>query len=225
MPVKKELIYPFFLECTQFCPDSFWENIFVDLSYGKTPHGSFISKEYISCRYKTREFDYKIEKKEAKQLYEEIYDLFKNKLGILSQREKTKKKLAFHDMENIMQNSRVDWSTIRRKNIKDAMYEKYVIDAKKKYKLTSAQSSYLLSLIIICIAFKTITSADIVFSDDKIQSIKGIEFEKGKIILNRPLCSGSTECQGDNSVKNPPAKATMSDNWKKYLENLIKKII
>ena len=31
MTIKKDIIYPIFLECSQFITDKFWENIFEDL--------------------------------------------------------------------------------------------------------------------------------------------------------------------------------------------------
>ena len=69
------------------------------------------------------------------------------------------------------------------------MYEKYVIYMKRKHSLSIKSCKYLLSVILLSIMFKTITAKDIVFKDDKIQSIEGIDFLKGKVILKRPLCS------------------------------------
>ena len=63
MLVKKELLYPIFLECSQHADDTFWENIFEDLAYGKAPYGTYISKDFLCCGYKKKEFSYKIEKK------------------------------------------------------------------------------------------------------------------------------------------------------------------
>lgn len=95
MPIKKEIVYPIFLECCQYTNDIFWENIFEDLAYGKTPYGTYISKDFLCCNYKDKEFSYKIEKKNSEQLYEDIYLLLAKKLGLLSQRDKLKKKNRF----------------------------------------------------------------------------------------------------------------------------------
>ena len=46
MPIKKDIVYPGFIECLQFTEDIFWENIFEDLAYGKTPYGTYISKDF-----------------------------------------------------------------------------------------------------------------------------------------------------------------------------------
>ena len=52
------------MECSQFITDKFWENIFEDLAYGKSPYGTYISKGSLTCKYKDKEFIYKIEKKD-----------------------------------------------------------------------------------------------------------------------------------------------------------------
>ena len=79
MAIKKEILYPVFLECLQFINDAFWENIFEDLAYGKTPYGTYINKDFLCCNYKNKEFSYKIEKKDPKTLYNDIYSLLGNK--------------------------------------------------------------------------------------------------------------------------------------------------
>ena len=187
MAPRKEIIYPFFLECCQFCKDVFWENIFEDLAYGKPPQGTYISKNFLACSYKNKEFSYKLERKFPEVLYQDIFGLLTNKLGILSQKEKAQKKLLFYDIENSVKQSRQDWSKIRKKNFKDIMYEKYVIDMKHKYSLTLKQSKQLLSIILMCLMFKSITSKDIEYKDEKIINIKGITFTTGEIIMNRPF--------------------------------------
>jgi hypothetical protein len=234
MPLKREIQWPYFLECTQFCDDIFWENIFEELAYGKAPFGTYISKGFLTCSYKGKEFSYKIQRKEPEVLYNDIYKLLTEKIGILSHKEKAQKKLVFHELERTIKESRHDWASIRRKNIKDTLYEKYVIDMKLKYSLSPKQCKYLLSAILISIMFKTITTKDIEYKDDKIQNIEGLEFSKGKIILKRPLCSLSSTF--DNSEVNQELTPEvnpeltpeitsenskyLSENWEKYLNFL-----
>jgi hypothetical protein len=222
MPIKKEIIYPIFLECCQYADDIFWENIFEDLSYGKAPYGSYISKGFLCCSYKNKEFSYKIERKEPKILYDDIYKLLTEKIGILSHKEKAKKKLDFHELEKNIKESRQDWASIRRKNVKDVMFEKYVIEMKYKYSLSSRQCRYLLSVIMLSLMFKTLSSRDIEYRDNKIHKIEGIDFTKGKIILQKSFCLNEGEkcldvvevCENDNR---------MFDNWDKFLKNLREK--
>jgi hypothetical protein len=219
MSPKKEIIYPFFLECVQFCSNSFWEEIFEELAYGKCPSGTYISKNFLCCSYKDKKFSYKIERKDPEELYNDVSTLLKNKLGILSQKEKSQRKFMFHELEKTIRDSRQNWSGIRRKNIKDIMYEKYVIDIKKKYQLTIKQSKYLLAVIFVSIMFKIITPKDITYNDNKIQSISGIEFEKGKIILQRPLYIKTESAPLNEMVI---TEELMSENWETYLNSLKK---
>ena len=117
MPIKKDLVYPFFLECCRFATDIFWENIFEDLAYGKSPYGTYISKDFLCCSYRNKDFSYKIEKKDPEVIYNELYNLLSVKLGLLSQSEKVKKRKAFKDMENTMKDTRKNWNDIKKKNI------------------------------------------------------------------------------------------------------------
>ena len=153
-------------------------------------------------------------------MYDDIYKLLTEKLGILSHKEKARKRLDFHELEKNIKDSRQDWSSIRRKNIKDIMYEKYVIDMKHKHSLSIKQCKYLLSIILISIMFKTITSKDITYKDDKIQNIAGLEFVKGKGILKRPLCSQDSENITDSPELDDFEMKTMLENWERYLKTL-----
>jgi len=218
MPIKKEIIYPFFLECSEFATDTFWDNVFEDLAYGKTPYGTYINKNFLCCSYKNKEFSYKIERKDPQDLYNDIYHLLTKKLGILSHKEKVKKRVDFHKTESRIKEHRQEWGNIRKKNIKDLLIERYVIDMKNKHNLTVKQAKYLLSVIFIATVFKVIDKKDIEYSDGKIQHIDGIEFTQNKIIIKRNIydidVGFSPEIFAD--------KKTISDNWDKYLANLRK---
>lgn len=217
MPKKHEIVYPIFLECCQYSEDAFWENIFEDLAYGKPPYGTYISKGFLTCSYKTKEFTYKIERKDPKILHDDIMELLSKKLGVLSQKEKVKKRLAFNKVEKDIKTSRQDWGSIRKKNVRDTLYEKYVIEMKHKHKLNIKQCKYLLSIIIISIMFKTISTKDIEYEDDRIRNIKGIEFEDGEVILKRPLCSLSSVIAETPDIGEGKK---MSENWGKYLKQI-----
>jgi hypothetical protein len=221
---KKEIVYPFFLECCVFTSDSFWETIFEDLAYGKAPFGTYISKDFLCCSSKGKEFSYKLERKDPRILYEDVYKLLTEKLSILSRQEKAQKQLLFNDLEKSIKTSRKDWTGIRCKNVKDIMYEKYVIDMKHKYNLSTKQCKFLLATILISIIFKTITSKDIEFNNDRIQNIAGIEFKPGKIILQRPLCSPENlgDLDDEDSTQTPvkteleEKNQFLSEHWDRF---------
>jgi hypothetical protein len=216
--IKVEIIFPIFLECCKYCPDLFWVNVFEELSYGKTPYGVYFSKKYLCCNYKNKEFSYKIETNDAEKLYQDVYDLLSKKLGLLSTQEKIKKRLDFNNAEDCIKECKQNWSSIRKKNVKDLLIEKYVINMKHKYLLTFKQAKYLLSLIYIMMIFKIISQKDIVYIDGTIDHIEGIEFEKKKIILKRDMYNIEQSFAPQILIE----KKSMSDLWEKYLKELKK---
>ena len=218
MTFKKDIIYPIFLECFEFITDKFWENIFEDLAYGKCPYGTYISKGSLSCKYKDKEFIYKIEKKNPETLYNDIYGLLTKKLGLLSCQDKINKKIEFENVDYELKESRKNWNSIRKKNIKDLLIEEYVITMKNKYFLSVKQAKYLLSIIFIGLIFKVFTVKDIKYQDGKILSINGIDFKKKNIILKRDIYD--IKSVTNNIIIED--KNLMSTNWYKYLEYLKK---
>jgi len=218
MPIKKEIIYPVFLECCQYTDDTFWENIFEDLAYGKAPYGTYISKDFICCSYKKKEFSYRIEKKDVKTIYIEVYNLLTRKLGILSQREKVKKRKAFTDLEETIKESRKSWSDIKKKNMKELLIELYVTRMKIKHSLSIKQARYLLSVIMLALAFKVITGDDIEYVNEHIVHIDGIDFTNKQVIVERDLYNLEVSFAHHIVLD----KKLMSDNWDKYLKDLRK---
>jgi len=219
MPIKKEIIYPIFLECCPHAKNSFWENIFEDLAYGKTPYGTYISKDFLCCSYRKKDFSYKIERKKSIQVHNDIYRLLTVKLGLFSPQEKIQHKKDFENLESTMRYSRDDWSSIRKKNVKELLVELFVARMKNKYSLTLKKSRYLLSVIFMAMVFKVITSDDIDYSEGKINNIEGIKFRKNKIIIECDLYD-LDPVSGPRIVFEKKSK--MSDNWVKYLKELRK---
>lgn len=219
MPIKREIIYPFFLECCSYAKDTFWETVFEDLAYGITPYGTYINNDLLCCSYKNKEFSYKLERKDPKTLYEDLYRLLSVKAGILSQRDKQKKRLEFHNVGKDIRESRQKWSDIRKKNVRDLLIEKYVISLQNKHSLTIKQARYLLSVITIALVSKVITSKDINYKDGKILHIDGIEIKDGKAILTKDIYDTNT----DYSIKEEEIPENkLSSHWDKYLKQLQK---
>jgi|TARA_B100001094_G_C18109745_1_gene760452 hypothetical protein len=218
MPIKREIIYPIFLECCQFTDDKFWENVFEDLAYGKTPYGTYISKDFLCCSYKKKEFSYKIEKKLPKDVYNDVYDLLTNKLGLLSPLEKSKKRKIFKDIEEDITESRKNWNDIKKKNIKELLIELYVARMKNKHSLTLKQARYLLSIIFVGMIFKVITNKDVDYKNGKIENIDGIEISHKKIDVKKDLYNLDNNFTPTIILD----KNLMYDNWEKYLKELKK---
>lgn len=217
---KKDIVYPIFIECCKFTKDHFWETIFEELACGKTPYGAFISKDFICCNYKHKEFIYKIESdKDPLLMYNEIYDLFVNKLGLLSYQQKIKKRLEFTEIEENLKESRLSWSSIKKKNIKELLIEKYIVEMKNKYYLSVKQCNNLISTIFIAMIFKVITPKDIIYQNGKIIDICGISFSKKKIRLRRNLFVPNINIKPEIIID----RKSVFESWEKYIKD-IKKI-
>lgn len=215
--MKNELIYPFFIECCKYASDRYWKNIFQDLGYGITPYGTYINKDFLTCNYKDKEFVYKIQKKDPKEIYNELYHIFRTKLALMSREEIIQKKDDINsNLEDI--NSYDDWGSIKKKNLKEVMIERFVIDMKKTYNLTSKQSKNLVSIIFLGFVFKVFISSDVKVSEGKIESINGLEFSEGKIILQKNIY----DIQVNVSPEIVMNRKVMSDEWEKFI-NLLKK--
>lgn len=212
-----ELIYPFFIDCCKYTDDIFWKFVFEDLAYGKTPYGIYLTKNFLCCNYKGKEFSYKIDsKKDKKVLFEEIYEILHKKFGLLSKDDKVKRKKMFENTEAEIQDNNKNWNKIRKKSIKQNIIEKYSIDMKRKHKLTSIQVKKLFSIIIIGLIFKTITIEHISYSNGEIRHIDGISFQEGKMEISPDLYKF-------NSVSSPEIiinENNMSDQWEKYLKTI-----
>ena len=220
--IKRELIYPVLLECCQFTNDIFWRNIFEELAYGRTSYGIYISKNFICCSQKKKEFSYKIENKDPQVIFNELYNIFKNKVGIQSHQERLNNRKAFNELEDETKNNiKNNWNSIKKKNMKELLIELYVTKMKNKYFLTLEQARYLISIIYIGILFKVIIpKRDINYINGEIINISGIEFDRKKVILNRDIYSVEI---GDTIFStNDPQKRTMADNWYTYIKNLQK---
>jgi hypothetical protein len=216
MPVKKEIIYPIFLECCKFAVNIYWENIFESLAYGVCPYGTYISKDFICCSYKKKEFSYKIDNnKDPELIYNELYNLLTEKLGLISQEEKLRKKNDYNQNENI---NKDNWNDIRKKNIREILIELYVLKVKNKYNLSFNQIKYLFSMISIGLMLKIILSKDIIIKNGMIDKIEGINFENGRIIFDKNFYNVEPEFIPEILI----TRKMMIDNWEKYLKDLIK---
>ena len=178
-----QLLYPRLLECGEYTNDIYWKCIFEQLAYGKPPYGVYIYKEFLCCNYKNKEFSYKIDdEKSVETLYNEIYDLFTEKLGLYSEKQKLN---YFDNMEKNSSVSSNNWSSIKKKNHKNIFIEYFIINMKKKYNLDNKQIKTLYNIILSGLLLHTIKPEDIKYENGFIKKIENINFKKGKIIYKK----------------------------------------
>lgn len=212
--VVRELLYPFLIECVSHTTDPYWKSIFEDLAYGITPYSTYISRDVIICNHKDREFAYKIQRKTSEVLYEEIFELFKKKLGLLSPTEilSIKNNIINDDIRN-------DWSLIKKKNIRETLIERYVIDMKNKFNLSIQQAKHLNDIIFVSLTLRVLLSSDIIINQGFIENVNGIHFEQGKILLDYNIYNIPTSSQQLEFIID---EKLMSTYWPKFLNTLRK---
>jgi hypothetical protein len=210
MVLKKEIVYPYFLECIDLTNDYEWKLVFENLAYGKCPTGTFISKDYLYCKIKNKEFSYKIDRKPNDILFQEITEV----LSKVCNSKNKKNQINDMRLETTLKDVAISWKDIKKKNIKDLLFELYVIDMKNKYNLSNKVTKYLFSIICIAMMLKSITNKDINYKDGQIISIDGITFENGNFKIDRNIYSN-----GDTiSIDTIEESKLMSDNWNKYIQ-------
>jgi hypothetical protein len=219
MVIKKDILYPIFLECIQFCENNFWINLFEDLSYGKCPYGTYIHKNFFSCNYKNKEFSYKIDNVSSKNLYENIFSLLVNKIGILSDEERKSKLLDFFNIDFTLDENKYEkWSLIKKKNVKDSLLDRFLINMKYDFELSDIQIKKLQKIINLGLIFKTISHKDIIMKNGEIESIHGFEFYHGKYDVNKDLIKSEPYEYGGESNSNTQR---LVDIWRKeYIEKV-----
>jgi hypothetical protein len=215
------LLYPIFLQCLQFTEDTFWQGIFHNLAYGKTPEGTYISNNMIICKQKNKNFQYRINPLDnPEEVYTILYNFYSNKLNILSSNELVKKKLEFENYTVNFNTTYPTWNSIRRKNIQDTLIENFVIEIRTKYNLSLKQMRSLHTLISIGRMLKVIQTKDIQYENGKILSINGIEFANKRIIFDKEMYNSSVEVSNTNEEK----IYYLSDLWEKFIANIQKLI-
>lgn len=240
--MKNKIIYPFILECCNYTDDYFWKNIFEDLSYGKSPFGTYIYKNTIIHTVKNKDFTYVItNKKTAKENYDNLYKLFTQKLGLKSLKETYIKKKSDED-DIVLYNS---WNQIKKKKIKDVVINLFIIEKKEEFNLKIEDCRKFIIILYISLLFKTITSKHIEMEDGRIISIEGIKFFKGKrnlspsrenansekknkasnggCILNGKIIYDLSVIENYNKMKTSRSMISKKDiynNWKNFMEKI-----
>lgn len=190
-PLRRDVIYPIFLKCLPFVEDEFWKETFEELSYGNCYQGSYISKGFLCCSVKGKEFIYKFIDKEPQRIYQDIAKLLKEKLNIMS---KNDRKILISEFEDLEQQLKVlkqtEWNDIKKKSVKDILFQNYLIKHKKEYELRDSQIRCLYHTIMLGMMLKSIKNSDIIYHNGEIEEIKGISFSKGKYKIEIDIYSG-----------------------------------
>ena len=84
----------------------------------------------------------------------------------------------------------MEWENIKKKSLKDILFQNYLIHIKETYELRDVQIKKLYNLINLGLMLKSIKNSDIIYENGKIKDIKGIVFTKGKYKIELDIYSG-----------------------------------
>lgn len=216
--VNRELVYPIFLECIEWAEDDpYWESIFENLAYGKSPHGTYISRGNLCCSNKKRSFSYKIENKDSSEVYKEVFALLSHKVGLVSDAERLKRMEECESVEK--ENS---WAVVqKKKNTKELLIEQFVTRMRNQHSLNMKQGKELLSIINTALTLKSITQNDVLMENGAIYAINDIEFSDGDFEIKRDLYNVDVSMTGDTTTEKTP----LSKIWHKYVDELRKSLV
>lgn len=219
--MKKEILYPIFLQCASQVDDPFWRYVYEDLSYGKCPYGLSLQKNYLSCYVRGKEFSYKIDSdKPPRMVFEELDALLRDRAGILSEKEKMTERARLCRQRTTVPNksTKEEWTQVKKKMIRDTLLEQYVLENSQKYNVTATMAKRVLSLLIVGLMFKTITAKDIFYQNGFIKKIDGFEFEPRKIVVQKNVlhCKHYPSPSLDEGTTTKP----LHTYWTTYLEDM-----
>lgn len=217
--MPREILYSKLIESSTFAESEFIKSTIEDLAFGIAPKSTYITKNYLVCNVKDKEFTYKIdETKDAHQIYTELYALLKTRLQLRSSSELQQ----FKDVMNNQQNTPAllsQWSTIKRKFIREHLVSNFVTRMTLQYELPRPIANKLRGFLNAGIILKFINSNHIAFHDNEIVAIEGLTFEPGNVIFPRQQDDG-----GSNNIEYISNQISLIDLWKKYLASVEKEV-
>ena len=207
--VKRDILYPIFLKCVSISEDLFWKEIFEELSYGNCLNGTYISKGCFCSSVKSKEFMCKFIDKDETRIYSDITRLLKEKLNIMSSNDR---RIMITELEEVEKRLKffmdVEWSAIKKKSLKDVLFQNFLIDMKKKFSLSDTQIKKLYNILNLGLMLKSIKNSEIFYSNGEITRIEGINFFKpnstskyGRYTITIDIYSGLEDETSSKSLK------------------------
>lgn len=183
---KNTVLYSSIYEASKFINDDFWKGLFEELSYGKHPKCVYISNNTLFSANKKKPFSFPLnqEDKNPEELAEELHQVLLNNTTLCSIIDNNEKKAQVQANKiSIVNNTK--WSSIKKKNLRAQYIRTYVLNMKRRYKLTDKATKHLLTTIHNAFEFKTHASDDVVFNENEIKSIKDIVYDNFyKLFIN-----------------------------------------
>lgn len=172
--MKKDILYPCFLQLVESTDDYFWKNIFEDMAYGICPYGTYIHQGTLYCNLKDKKISFYFLDKPIEEIRSKVLTYFRTKLNLTTSKEYA---VIRSQIESALSMTKYrEWRDIRKRNIQTILIINYSIHLADLNAWSTAQTQKFLKTVSTAITFKTIAKDDIVYdkSTCSIQLIKGI---------------------------------------------------
>ena len=203
-----EIKYVLFLECACLSEDKFLYSLFDQMGYGNLPIGCYIKNDILRLRGSKEAFVI-LDSENIHDTHKKLCSFIRNDLNLIAPIERLERlndtKVATPMWES--------WHNVRSKNDKDLLIDMFVLDRKKQFKLSIADTRILRSRIQTGILLKNIGIIEM--KNNRIDDISGILFKKGLVNY-----SENESVIADQNSETPTPKK-MSDLWKKHILKLV----
>jgi hypothetical protein len=198
----KEIVYPFFFECCQFCINDYWIHIFENLAYGIPPENCKIIKGKNCDLFSYKNISIPIKRDEPEAIYDQFMDIFVNELNLDEKQE-----------DNLIIQYK-KWIDIRKKNLKTILLENYVLRFQNTHKISIEEVRKLFYQINMAISFKIINNKDIHLANNEISNITGVEIDEKTNKPHVPVYYCDCPVSFDNCEEK---KKYLSEIWRKMI--------
>jgi hypothetical protein len=225
---EKDVVYTVLQECFKIETDTAWKEIFNNMSRGVCPKGIIIQNGTIVGSISKKNLaKYSFLNQDPADIIINIKNLYSNLLNIQS--DNTKRNREFDNInEQYNDFLYMDWRSIKKKALKELLFQNFILDLKNKNNLRSnaAKSGYE----ILCNAFyiyKTHKNIDVEYCEGKIISIRDIVIENNIIVnkrieKNNGLCYES-DCEEEEESEETETKLkSLKDLWVSYIQTIKK---
>lgn len=197
-----ELVFPQLLACCAHTKSDYWERLFENLAYGKSPPQCYIETHFL-CKVKAFRYDLTTPMSDEKR-HQEIVSL------LVANGSPTPERALVWDAQMIHETP-TRWNMLGKKDNKVDHLYRYIHRTTKKHRLDARQQDELRRIVMSMFLCGTLNGDDVVLTDGVITDITSITFNG----VGDPSCVAvyKTEVPGKQAT---PSR-TLTSDWKRYV--------
>lgn len=174
--LKRNLIFPFFLKCTEQCKDDFWKQVLEDMAYGKPPKNILVYDKNLVLNIGKKKESFCFENLNEKQFIDQVIPFLQNNISLYSSTDVKKRQSIIEHMKKEKEKiKKSKWTQIRKNNPKKIFLLRFVHEKKQEFDLSWSTCTKLYKELF-DVLFNQGMSKRVDFEDGKIVSVEGLEF-------------------------------------------------